>query len=289
MTAEAIEMVIDPRERPIGDTTVRRVLPFRKRRMIGPFIYADIMGPEHLDPGIGADIDAHPHIGLSTLTYLTAGSLVHRDSTGAVQQINPGEVNWMTAGSGVCHTERSPEPDRSGSSDLAGLQTWVALPEDAESSAAFFEHAGGSDIPSESQRGATVRVLAGTGWGMDSPIKGSSRLLEADLTLADGLLQIPAEHRERGVISLAGDLAVAGRTLTEGQLAVLTPGEEVELTGTGRAMMLAGDPVGERFIWWNFVSSDRDVIETAKQRWDEQTFPKVPHDHNYWMPRINPL
>ncbi len=253
--------------------------------MIGPFIYADIMGPEHFDPGVGADIDAHPHIGLSTLTYLTAGSLVHRDSTGAVQQIEPGEVNWMTAGSGVCHTERSTPDDRLIDSDLAGLQTWVALPKDAESSGAFFEHAGGNDIPTDFQRGATIRVLAGTGWGMDSPIKGSSRLLEADLTLVEGVLKIPAEHRERGVINLSGELAVAGQALAEGQLAVLTTGEEVELTGTGRAMLLAGDPVGERFIWWNFVASDRELIEAAKHSWDQQTFPKVPHDHERWMSR----
>ena len=191
----------------------------------------------------------------------------------------------MTAGSGAGHTERSPQEDRVVSSDLAGVQTWVALPEDAESSGAFFEHAGASEIPSESQRGATVRVLAGTGWGMDSQIKGSSPLLEADLTLVESRLKIPIEHRERGVISLAGDLAVAGHQLEEGQLAVLAAGEEVELTGSGRAMLLAGDPVGERYIWWNFVASDRDLIETAKRRWDEQDFPKVPNDHEHWMPQ----
>lgn len=209
--------------------------------MIGPFIYADIMGPERFDPGVGADIDAHPHIGLSTLTYLTAGSLVHRDSTGAVQQIEPGEVNWMTSGSGVCHTERSTPHDRLIDSDLAGLQTWVALTKDAEASGAFFEHVGENGIPTE--------------------------------------------HRERGVINLSGELAVAGQTLGEGQLAVLTPDEEVELTGTGRAMLLAGDPVGERFIWRNFAASDRELIETAKQSWDQQTFPKVPQDHERWMSR----
>ena len=281
----AIEMIIDPRIRPVGGGTVRRVLPFRRRRMIGPFIYADIIGPEHVPAGTGMDVDAHPHIGLSTLTYLHQGSLLHRDSTGAVQRIDPGEVNWMTAGSGACHTERTPQADRAVEGDFAGLQTWVALPDEVELSAPFFEHAGSDDIPQEASAGASVRVLAGTGWGMLSPVKGSSPLLEADLTLDDAVLRIPTEHRERGVICMAGDLRVAGRDLQPGQVAVIAEDQQVELSGTGRAMMLAGDPVGDRFIWWNFVSSDRDIIEQAKRDWDEQRFPLVPGDHDHWIPR----
>ncbi len=285
MASSAIEMTIDPRIRPLGAGTVRRILPFRKRRMVGPFIYADIMGPEHLPPGLGVDVAAHPHIGLSTLSYLFAGSLLHRDSTGAVQQVDPGEVNWMTAGGGACHTERTPPREREDEGDLSGLQTWVALPDDTENADPFFEHAGAATIPEETSGGARVRVLAGTGWGMESPVKGSSRLLEADLWLSDARLVIPTEHRERAVLNMGGELRLAGQELAEGQLAVLAEGQAAELVGTGRAMMLAGDPVGDRYIWWNFVASDREVIEQAKRDWDGQRFPTVPHDHEGWIPR----
>jgi hypothetical protein len=282
---DAIEMIIDPRVRPVGSGTVRRVLPFRRRRMVGPFIFADIMGPEDLEPGKGADVAAHPHLGLSTLTYLLDGSLMHRDSTGVVQRIDPGEVNWMTAGSGACHTERTPPDARAGGSSLWGLQTWVALPQDVEDALPFFEHATAGDIPQEDSAGAAVRVLAGTGWGMSSPVKGSSPLAEAHITLDDAVLRVPAEHPERGIVAMSGDLRVGGQRLAEGQLAVLEPGSPVEVSGTGVAMFLAGDPVGERFIWWNFVASDRERIEQAKLDWDAQAFPLVPGDHDEWMPR----
>lgn len=278
-------MIIEPRVRPVGDGEVRRILPFRRRRMVGPFIFADVMGPDDLPAGDGADVPAHPHLGMSTLTYLTAGSLLHRDSTGAVQQIDPGAVNWMTAGDGVCHTERTPPQERQQAGTLAGLQAWVALPSEAEAARPFFEHAAAADVPQESFGGAQVRVLAGTGWSMRSPIVGSSPLLQADITLADSTLTIPAEHSERGLIVLSGAVRVAGRALPEAHMAVLQPGERVQVSGTGRLLLLAGEPVGQRYIWWNFVASDAEMIEDAKRRWDEQQFPKVPGDHDTWMPR----
>lgn len=284
-TDNAIEMVIEPRIRPVGSGEVRRVLPFRKRRMVGPFIFADLMGPDDLDEGAGADVPAHPHIGLSTLTYLTEGAMVHRDSIGAVQRIEPGAVNWMTAGTGVCHTERSPQDQRERPTVLAGLQAWVALPDEAEQAEPRFEHLAAADVPVWEENGSTARILAGSGWGYRSPVIGSSPLLEADITLADSRLSIPAQYPERGVLTMSGDITVAGRALPEGHLAVLALDEVVDVAGSGRAMLLAGDPVGKRYIWWNFVSSDPEVINDAKQRWDKQTFPKVPGDHDEWTPR----
>ena len=277
-------MVIDPRPRPVGDAVVQRVLPYRLRRMVGPFIFADIFGPDEYEPGRGADVDAHPHLGLSTLSYLFAGALFHRDSTGATSPIRPGDVNWMTAGSGVCHTERSPAENRDRGHVIAGLQTWVALPVEYEQRDPFFEHAGAADIPHHRAPGADVAVVAGSGWSLSSPIIGSSSLLEAEIRLDDAAIRIPTQHRERALIAISGDLRVAGRRLRPGQAAVLTRDEEVELHGTGQVMMLAGDPVGDRYIWWNFVASDRELIDQAKRDWDAQRFPTVPDDHETWVP-----
>lgn len=286
MSATAVEMVIDPRERSIGAAVVQRVLPYRTRRMVGPFIFADIFGPDDYAPGTGSDIDAHPHLGLSTLSYLFAGHLTHRDSTGAVADIGPGDVNWMTAGKGVCHTERTPSRLRDRHHTLAGLQTWVALPVEAEGGDPFFEHSDADQVPHHTSvsGGVDIAVAAGTGWSLASPIAGSSPLLEADISLTDAGVRIPPEHPERVVIAISGHLTVAGQRIRPGQAAVLSRGETVELHGEGRAMLLAGDPVGDRYIWWNFVASDREVIDQAKRDWDAQRFPRIPGDHDVWVP-----
>jgi redox-sensitive bicupin YhaK (pirin superfamily) len=281
----AIELIIDPRERDVAGHAIRRTLPYRKRRMVGPFIFADLMGPEHVPAGVSVDVDAHPHLGMSTLTYLFAGGLLHRDSTGAVQEIEPGAVNWMTAGRGCCHTERTPPQMKGEEKEHFGLQTWVALPIEMERADPFFEHAKRAEIPEARIGDTTVRVAAGSGWGMASPVAGSSPLVEAEIMLDDGALTVPADHRERGVLNVAGDLTVADQSLAEGQLAVLAPGEVVELRGRGHAMVIGGDPVGDRWIWWNFVASDREIIEEAKVDWDRQRFPLVPGDHDIWVPR----
>jgi len=274
-------MIIDPRTARVGSGSVRRVLPFRKRRMIGPFIFADLIGPETLGAGVGIDVDAHPHIGLSTLSYLFAGRMVHRDSTGAVSTIEPGAANWMTAAAGVAHTERSHLDDRPTSRPMHGLQTWVALPHDRENGAASFEHTAASDIPDIDG----IRVVAGTGWSMESPVAVSSPLVLAELR-PTGTRPIPIDttHPERGVLAVDGDLRLGGTPLESGQLAVLDAGTSPTLEGSGRAMLLGGEPVGERFIWWNFVHSDRDAIEAAKAQWTEQRFPTVPDDHDPWVP-----
>lgn len=274
-------MIIEPRRASVGGGTVQRVLPFRTRRMIGPFIFADLIGPEMLEPATGIDVDAHPHIGLSTLTYLFAGRLVHRDSTGAVSTIEPGDVNWMTAGMGVAHTERSTPDDRSIERPMHGLQTWVALPDDLEDGPPSFEHTGADAAP---QSGG-VTVVAGTGWSMESPVSVSSPLVLAELTPADTApIRIDDTYRERGVLVVDGHLRLGGTALHPGQLAVLEPQTRPELAGNGRAMLLGGEPVGQRFIWWNFVHSDRDRIEEAKADWTAQRFARVPGDHDPWVP-----
>ncbi|MCZ7537121.1 MAG: pirin family protein [Acidimicrobiia bacterium] len=259
---------------------MRRLLPYRARRMVGPFIYADIIGPETLAPGSGIDVDAHPHIGLSTVTYLFDGRIVHRDSIGAVQAIEPGAVNWMTAGSGVTHTERSHSDDRTRSRALHGLQTWVALPTGVEDTEASFQHAAAADIPTDTVGQSSVRVAVGSGWGLDSPVVGSSPLILAQVELHDrDPVPIASELPELGVIALTGDLRVNDDTVTSGQLAVLETSAAATLGGSGTAIVLGGEPVGKRHIWWNFVHSDPDRIEQAKADWTDQRFPLVPGDH----------
>jgi redox-sensitive bicupin YhaK (pirin superfamily) len=278
---DAIEMTIEPRTATVGAGSVRRVLPFRKRRMVGPFIFADLMGPEELAPGVGTSIDAHPHIGLSTVTYLFAGRMTHRDSTGAVATIEPGAVNWMTAGSGVCHTERSHPDDVDTVVDLHGLQTWVALPGEAEETAPTFHHTDAADIPVD----GPVRLVAGNGWTMESPVATSSPLVLAEIRLdASTNVDVDAVHPERAVLAVDGDVELDGTPLASGTLAVLARGARPRLGGPGRAIVLGGEPVGPRHIWWNFVHSDPERIEQAKADWAEQRFPLVPGDHDPWVP-----
>ncbi len=253
--------------------------------MVGPFIFADVIGPDELAPGSSVAIDAHPHIGLSTVTYLFAGRMVHRDSTGAVQTIDPGAVNWMTAGAGVAHTERSHPDDVGTVRTMHGLQTWVALPDDAEETAPSFTHVDATDVPSESHGGSTVRVAAGSGWGLDSPVRGSSPLVLGDVILSPGSpVPLPADHPQLAVIALDGDAFVGYERVEQGQLAVLREGARTGLEGHGRVIVLGGEPLGDRHIWWNFVHSDLDRIEEAKHDWLAQRFPLVPGDHDPFVP-----
>ncbi|MEM9035934.1 MAG: pirin family protein [Actinomycetota bacterium] len=282
--SDAIELTIEPRTRPVGNGSVRRLLPFRLRRMVGPFVFCDLFGPEDLAPGQGMNVDAHPHIGLSTLTYLLAGRAVHRDSTGAVQDIEAGAVNWMTAGSGVTHTERSHPDDVASTVPHFGVQTWVALPDGGEDVPAGFEHCPADAVPVDHLAGAQVRLAVGSGFGAAAPITGSSPLVLAELRLDDGALSLPGDHPERAVLALSDGLTLADRELPVGHLAVLDPAATPELRGTGTAMLLGGDPVGARHIWWNFVHSEPERIEEAKASWTDQRFPLVPGDHEPWVP-----
>jgi redox-sensitive bicupin YhaK (pirin superfamily) len=276
-----IERIIAPRLRRVGASGVDRLLPFHARRMVGPFIFADLIGPEELAPGIGSDVPPHPHVGLATVTYLFDGSMVHRDSTGAVQRIDPGGVNWMTAGAGVVHSERSPDDARVAVSPLAGLQTWVALPDEHEEAAPSFEHAGAGELPAVSDGGVTIRLLVGTGYGAASPVRGASPLFHADVTIAaGGRLALPPEHAERAVLVVDGDVEVDGVAVAPRHLAVVEPGDAVASSSTGaRVMTFGGAPVGPRHIWWNFVSSSQDRIEAAKADWAAHRFPEIPTDH----------
>lgn len=284
----AVELIIEPRDRPVGNGVVHRLLPYRERRMVGPFIFVDRMGPSELGPGTRVDIDAHPHIGLSTVTYLFDGRIVHRDSTGAVATIEPGAVNWMTAGAAVCHTERSHPDDDPTDVVHDGLQTWVALPDDAEDGDAFFQGASADDLPGDHHGGVGIRMLVGSGWDLTAPIGGSSPLVYAELLFPDGTnsasLTVDPSHVERAVCPIDHDVFVDDARVRAGTMAVLRPGTQPRLSGNGRVMVLGGEPVGKRFIWWNFVHSDRDRIEDAKAAWTAQRFPLVPGDHDPWVP-----
>ncbi|MDW3176162.1 MAG: pirin family protein [Acidimicrobiia bacterium] len=268
--------VISPRERSVGDSTVRRVLPVARRRMVGPVVFLDIMGPEVLGPGHAVDIPEHPHIGLSTLTYLLDGRLQHRDSTGAQQVIDPGDVNWMTAGSGVTHIERSHPDDLDNDVLLRGVQIWVALPEDGQDVEPFFAHVGKAELPVLQMQSATIRLIAGTAWGETSPVPASSPMVLADVSLdGSGVLRLGDEHHDRAILPLEGEIVAADQSLSPGHLGVFAPGEEALISGWGRALLLGGEPLGERHISWNFVHSDKSRIEEAQARWDAGGFPRT--------------
>lgn len=285
----AIEMIIEPRRRQVGNSAVRRLLPWRLRRMVGPFVFADLIGPADIAPGVAADIDPHPHIGLATVTYLFEGEMVHRDSTGAVQSITPGAVNWMTAGSGIVHSERGHPDDLHTLRKAYGMQTWVALPDDLEDTAPSFASHTAETIPEEVHGGVTVRVVAGNSFALTSPVEVSSPLVLAELQLADSAsIALDNAHPERAVVNIDGDIRVAGTNLPAGHVAVIEPGTQPELSGSGRAMVLGGEPVGQRNIWWNFVHSNPERIEQAKLDWTAQRFPLIPDDHETWVPLPGP-
>jgi redox-sensitive bicupin YhaK (pirin superfamily) len=276
--AVGLERIIAPRQRRVGAAEVDRLLPFHARRMVGPFIFADLMGPEDLAPGRGADVAPHPHAGLATVTYLFDGALIHRDSTGVVQRIEPGGVNWMTAGAGVAHSERSPDDVRAAASTLAGLQTWVALPDEAEDVAPSFEHADAADVPAVSDGGVAVRLLVGTGFGAASPVAGASPMFHADVELAPGAhFALPSEHDERAVLVIEGDVEIAGEPVPPRHLAVAMTGDAVvRAMSPARVMTFGGAPVGRRYIWWNFVGSTEAKLEAAKADWAAHRIPPVP-------------
>ncbi|MCA8363980.1 pirin family protein, partial [Burkholderia cepacia] len=263
-----------------------RVLPARAARLVGPFIFFDEMGPAVLPAGRGIDVLPHPHIGLATVTYLFDGSLMHHDSLGFRQKIVPGDVNWMTAGRGIVHSERSPDEDRPREQPVHGIQTWVALPVEHEDTAPAFVHHPADTLPSFTRDGTTVRVIAGTAFGLASPVAVFSPTLYAYAEFAaGGTLALDAEHEERGVYLVDGDLAIDGTPLAPATMAVLEPGATVALASASgaRVMLLGGAHLpGERFIEWNFVSSARAKIDAARAAWADQTFGKVPGEENEW-------
>lgn len=281
-----IETIIETRERDLVDGfKVRRALPSSRRRMVGPFIFFDQMGPEILTAGRGLDVAPHPHIGLATVTYLFDGELLHRDSLGSVQPILPGEVNWMTAGRGIAHSERTPREVRETGSELFGIQSWVALPMRYEETEPTFAHHGADELPVLEERGKRVRVICGSIYGARSPVQLFSDMVYAEVTLeGDAQLSFPREHEERAAYVVDGSISIAPdhQIFQGGQLIVFKPGDEIVLSGNARVMILGGEPLeGRRHIWWNFVSSSHDRIEQAKEDWKAGRFAPIPDETEF--------
>ncbi len=282
---EAIERIIIPRTSDLGGFSVRRALPSAQRRMVGPFIFLDNMGPAEFRAGQGIDVRPHPHIGLATVTYLFAGEIMHRDSLGSVAPITPGAVNWMSAGRGIAHSERTAPDHRVASEPLHGLQCWVALPAAAEEGAPAFVHHAAGDLPVESHDGITARVVAGKFLGLSSPVVTGWDTLFADVTLAAGArLPLDAETEERAIYLVSGEVEIAGDRFAPGQLLVLKPGDPLTVTAASAARLavVGGAAMdGPRHIWWNFVSSRRDRIEQAKADWKAGRFDAVPGETEF--------
>ena len=269
---EAIETLIIPRSRDLGGFAVRRALPAPRRQMVGPFIFFDEMGPAEFLTGQGVDVRPHPHIGLGTVTYLYRGEFQHRDSLGSNQLILPGEVNWMVAGRGVTHSERTSAATRTAPHDLFGVQTWVALPERDEETAPSFEHHGREALPVMEADGARLRLILGNAYGERAPAKVFSETFYVDAALDPGArLPLPDEHEDRGLYVIEGEIAVAGQVFAAGRMLVFRPGDRiaVEAGVTGARLLLLGGATlsGPRYIWWNFVASSQEKIEAAKQAW----------------------
>lgn len=283
-----LEIVIATRVREIvDDFKVRRALPSAKRRMVGPFIFLDQMGPELLQANRGLDVAPHPHIGLATVTYLFEGELLHRDGLGMVQPIRPGEVNWMTAGSGIAHSERTPNDLRLSGSPLFGIQSWVALPARYEESDPAFTHYGARELPVVEGEGKRMRLITGSLYGAHSPVQTLSAMFYADITLVEGAsLSVPVEHEERAAFIVEGSVQLLpdDGTYNTGELLVFKPGAEITLKAheSARLMLLGGEPMdGPRLIWWNFVSSSKERIEQAKDDWTMGRFAPVPEETEY--------
>jgi redox-sensitive bicupin YhaK (pirin superfamily) len=283
-----IELVIEQRRRDLGGFEVGRVLPFARRRMVGPFIFFDRMGPVDFPPRIPATVDVrpHPHIGLSTLTYLFAGEIMHRDSVGSEQPIRPGEVNWMTAGRGITHSERFERARREGGR-MDGIQAWIALPKDQEETDPSFTHYPASALPQFDERGARLRLIAGEALGASAPVTVHSPLFYLHCELAAGAsTELGTQYPERAVYVASGTVELDGRKFDEGKMLVLEPGKPARLrAGTpATLMMLGGEPIGERFIEWNFVSSSRERIEQAKADWRAGRMKLPELDHAEFIP-----
>src|SRR5437588_446243 len=286
--ADAIEVIVVPRSVDVGHFAVCRALPHVKRRMVGPFIFFDHFGPAEFHAGQGIDVRPHPHIGLATVTFLFDGEIMHRDSLGTTAAIRPGEVNWMTAGRGIVHSERTPPEHRTEGEPIHGLQCWVALPLTHEETAPAFSHHDSAELPVVEENGKTVRVIAGGAYGVRSPVATLWDTLFAEARLRAGTaLPIDADTEERAIFVIAGEVEIAGDRFGAGQLLVLRPGDPVTVTAaTDVHLMLVGGAAmdGPRHIWWNFVSSRKERIDQAKAEWAAGHFQKVPGDEIEFIP-----
>jgi redox-sensitive bicupin YhaK (pirin superfamily) len=279
---------ITPKPRDLGGGfSVRRALPAIEKRMVGPFIFWDEFGPAHFAAGEGLDVRPHPHINLATVTYLFEGEIYHRDTLGSSQAILPGDVNWMNAGRGIAHSERTRPELRTTGSPIAGIQSWVALPESHEESEPFFKHHPQGELPLIEEGGKIVRVIAGSLFGKTSPVQAYSEIFYADAQLAAGAtLPLDPDHEERGLYLVEGEIDVAGETFERGRLLVFRPGDRITIKAVtpARFMLLGGANLGARHIWWNFVSSRKERIEQAKEDWRAGRFGTVPGDDKEFIP-----
>ena len=286
--SDAIETLVIPRSHDVGGFEVRRALPSTRRRLVGPFIFYDRMGPAILRAGQSFDVRPHPHIGLATVTYLFDGKVRHRDSLGTEMVIEPGDVNLMTAGRGIVHSERMPEELRGTEMGISGLQTWLALPETHEDEAPHFENTARADLPLIDAGGVSGRVVIGEFEGLRAPVRTASDTLYADIELAPGAtVRIPARAEERAVYLLAGEIDIAGDIFARDQLLVFRPGDEIVVSSERGAhfMLFGGAALGSRrYIWWNFVSSSKERIEQAKEEWRTRKFDIVPGDEEEFIP-----
>lgn len=284
------EMLIEPRRADLGHgLVVQRILPFAKRRMIGPFIFLDHAGPVRLPPELArlADVRPHPHIGLSTVSYLLGGEITHRDSLGVEQSIRPGEVNWMTAGRGIAHSERFDSPEAFAGSGLELLQSWVALPDEAEETAPAFDNYPAAVLPTAQEGGLWLRLIAGAAFGLASPVRTHSPLFYLHVTLQPGsAIALPQGYSERAAYLVAGRLEVDGQAYEPGRMLVFGRAENPTLRAleATTVMLLGGEPVGERHIWWNFVSSRKERIEQAKADWRAGRIALPPNDNAEFIP-----
>jgi hypothetical protein len=284
--SSSIDVVIIPPTHDLGDGfQVRRALPGTQRRMVGPFVFFDQMGPTVLRAGTGLDVRPHPHIGLATVTYLFDGEIIHRDSLGNTQAIRPGEVNWMIAGRGIVHSERTAADKRSAASALFGIQTWIALPKAEEERVPSFYHHAASELPLIDGEGKSLRLIAGSLYGARAPVATLSDMFYADVTLvADAQLPVATEYEQRAIYMIDGRIDIDGASFDAAQLVVLRPQQSVTVRALAptRLLLLGGAPMdGPRHVWWNFVSSSAERIEQAKADWRDGRLGSVPGDSEF--------
>lgn len=286
--SEQIELMVIPNAKDIGGFEVRRALPTAKRRLVGPFIFFDRMGPAIMRAGQALDVRPHPHIGLSTVTYLFDGKIRHRDSLGTEMVIEPGDVNLMTAGRGIVHSERTPQELRGAPMSISGLQTWLALPDGKEEVAPVFENTAALRLPEIDAEGVSGRVVIGEFQGLRSPVRADTETLYADLRVAPGAsVKIPADAEERAIYTLEGEVSISGDVFPAERLLVFRPSDEIVISSSTGAhfMLFGGASLGsKRYIWWNFVSSSKERIEQAKQEWKTGRFDIVPGDEKEFIP-----
>jgi redox-sensitive bicupin YhaK (pirin superfamily) len=289
-----VPLTLLPRAHDIGGLEVRRALPAKERQMVGPFIFFDQMGPGEMLVGQGLDVRPHPHIGLATVTYLFEGSILHRDSLGSARSIEPGAVNWMTAGRGIVHSERSSQEDRARQRRIFGIQSWVALPKAAEEAEPDFTHHPAASLPVLEAEGIKLRLIAGEGWGLKSPVSTAWQTVYADVVLApEAPLPLPDQHEERAAWLLSGEVEVGGDRFGPGEMLVFRAGDALALRAGpagARLMVLGGAAMdAPRYIWWNFVSSSRQRIEQAKADWQARRMGLVAGDEQEFIPLPEPV